>query len=93
MNYLVSRSAFFKFGFVNSITTIIVGQILSIVIKHTEAAAFFFYIDMRVGNQGKEFEKAAIANQIAQQSGSEDEKKIAEENLIKAFKAFVKLTN
>jgi hypothetical protein len=71
----------------------IVGKVLEIAIRETEIGAFFLYIDLRTSAQGRDFEKAARANLLKQQTGTPEEKAAAEKELISAFKSFVKLTN
>lgn len=75
----------------NPILGFFVGWVLTIAIKYTEFGAFYQYTDLRVGAQAKDFEEAAIKNQIAQQSGSKEEKRNAEINLIRAFDKFASL--
>ena len=58
-----------------------------------EMLVFFKYIDTRVGNQANAFNEAALLNHKAQQSGSKEEKKAAEEKLWKLAKEFLVLTN
>lgn len=57
----------------------------------TEMAAFFYYIDTRVGKQSQGFEAAAFENFRVQQTGTKEEKKRAEENLWKEFEPFARL--
>ena len=54
---------------------------------------FFFYIDMRVKGQGKDFEAKMAAHLEAQKSGDPARISKAEKELRDAFKAFVKITN
>lgn len=82
-----------QFAFLNNIASFIVGKVLEYAIKEGEVGAFFLYIDMRVGVQSKSFTDAALYNSKAQVNGTPEEKKIAEENLINSFRAFVKFTN
>ena len=84
----------------NPIVLKIVKMILEPLLKHiftylpfqTELAAFFYYIDTRVGSQSQGFEAAAFENFRIQQTGTKQEKKDAEEKLWKAFEPFARLT-
>lgn len=69
----------------------LVGWVLTIAIKYTEFGAFYQYTDLRIGDQAKDFEAAALANQAAQLNGTKEEKINAEKNLIKAFDRFFSL--
>lgn len=70
-----------------------VGKLLGVAIDKTEMGAFFIYVDMRSAQQSNEFERAAIDNYNIQRTGTDEQKKIAEANLILTFKRFIKLSN
>jgi hypothetical protein len=53
--------------------------------KDAELAVFFAYINFNVNQQGHDFIQAVLQNKLAQQTGTEDEKKIAQKNLINLF--------
>lgn len=93
INYIKSKAPFFLIPVLNPITSLIVSKILEILLKETEFAAFFYYIDTRTSHQGELFAQMAYRNYIAQQFGSEIEKKIAQENLENAFKTLVKFAS
>jgi len=57
-----------------------------------EMMIFFKHIDFRTNNQGKDFVAAMIKNHIAQQTGSENDKKQAEEELINTSNIFITLS-
>lgn len=57
----------------------------------TEFQAFFFFIDTRVGQQGRDFENAAYKNREAQTNGTKEEKQKAENELWVAFKNLASL--
>lgn len=88
---LVSRSTFFALPFFNPITKLFVEYIVKSIAVKLETQSFFWFIDMRVGAQGKDFEKAALENFIAQREGTPEEKKRAEENLKIHFRALAVL--
>lgn len=69
----------------------IVEEIMEILIRESEFAIFFKYIDLRVDSQSKDFSDAAVRNYHAQMSGTPEEKAKAEAELIQAFKNFAKL--
>lgn len=88
MRYLVTQFPWMGAALINPIIGLVVGYILGVAIKYTEFGAFFQYTDLRVGNQAKSFEEAAIKNQLAQASGNKEEIRRAEIELIKAFDNF-----
>lgn len=57
----------------------------------SELSAFFYFIDTRVGKQGREFEDAAYKNREAQENGTKQQKIDAENNLWDKFKILVSL--
>lgn len=79
--------------FLTPVIGYVVGLALEIAIEKTELGMFFLYIDLRTSAQGRDFEKAARANLDLQKTGSPEQREAAEKELIRAFKAFVKLTN
>lgn len=91
MRYLVAQFPWMGAALINPIIGLVVGYILGVAIKYTEFGAFYQYTDLRIGNQAKGFEEAAIRNQLAQQSGNKEEIRRAEKELIKAFDTFVSL--
>lgn len=88
MKYIITKWAWAGGALINPIIGLVVGFVLEVAIKYTEFGAFFIYTDMRVGNQAKAFEEAAIRNQLAQANGTKEEKRAAEIALIKAFDRF-----
>lgn len=92
IEYIVTRAPFFKLPFFNFFLSHIVQEILRIAIKQTELGAFFMYIDLRTHKQGVVYEAAALKNKLAQESGTDEEKRLAEENLINSFRMLAKLT-
>ena len=93
MEHLVLKWSFFALPFVNPVTNLAVKYIVQLLAKQAETAAFFLYIDMRVGKQAKDFESAAIRNFMAQRTGTPEERKDAEEKLKAAFSLFVRLSS
>lgn len=84
---------FFKLPIIGWLTEAIIKKIISTVVDLGEMQAFFWYIDMRTSEQGAAFENAAKENRKAQESGTPEEKKRAEENLINTFRDFAKLNH
>jgi hypothetical protein len=93
MMELTSRAAFLAWPFFNPLINMFVKYVVTYIAKYGETAAFFLYIDMRVGEQSKDFEAAAMANFMAQKTGTLEEQKRAEENLKIKFAAFAQLRN
>ena len=90
---LVSAIPFFKIPVIGYISEFIIRKAVSILVNLAEMQMFFMYIDMRTADQAKDFELAAINNRKAQESGTEEEKQIAEQNLINSFRIFAKLSS
>lgn len=90
---LLTAVPFLFWGPLGPLTKMVITKAITVAYSKAEMAVFFKYIDMRVDAQGSAFSEAAIKNHIAQQTGTEDEKKLAEANLIAAFKPFIKLSN
>ena len=85
MDYIVAQIPALGKGIAGAIVNPVIGffitQALEGIIEGAETAAFFLYIDMRVGDQGKDFEAAAYENYRAQREGTPEEKLRAENNL------------
>lgn len=88
MEFLISKSAFFGLSFINPIMAYIVSKVVTILIEKTDVAIFFLYIDMRVGEQAKNYETAALNNHYAQIGTDEELKKKTEADLIRTFTEF-----
>ena len=88
----VSAVPFLAWPFFNPITKMAVEWAVTKLVTSGETAAFFLFIDMRVGKQAKGFEQAAIENAVAQLKGTAEEKKNAEQNLKIAFRDFIRIT-
>ena len=93
MKFLVSRFPFMGWAIVNPILGFVIGQVLEALITRGEMMAFFGYIDWRTDKQGKAFEEAAAANAKAQNGGTDEEKRIARENLIRVADEFFNLAS
>jgi len=93
MQYLVAKIPFLALPIINPLAAFVVGYILKIAIRESEFAAFFLYIDLRTNKQGVAFVDAAAANRIAQETGTPEQKAVAEKALIDSFRAFAKFTN
>ena len=78
---------------VRNIVESLISRVIGFFLDQTELKAFFVYTDFRTSKQGNEFYQAAINNQRAQQEGTDEEKRLAEEDLIKSFNSLVKLTS
>lgn len=90
--YLVAQFPFLAWvGFRQVIQAIVTG-ILESIADDADMRAFFLYIDVRTSQQGREFEAAAIANRRAQESGTDEEKIRAEEELWVKFIPFARLS-
>lgn len=91
--YLVAQIPFLGFALVAPQVKIILRFFIGKMLEHGETAAFFYYIDTRVGSQHDGFEKAALEYHRILETGTDEEKKRAEENLKLKFSEFVRLTS
>lgn len=90
---LLLEAPFLFWGPLGPFTKMVITKVVTKAYEQGEMAVFFKYIDMRVDAQGSAFSAAAIKNFQVQQTGTEDEKKKSEQELIAAFKSFAKLSN
>ena len=72
----------------NPLVGFIIDRLLVYLVQQTEFGLFFWYIDTRVSNQGRDFASAAIENRKAQASGTDMEKANAEKRLRDTFYQF-----
>ena len=93
MTNLISKVSWIAWPFINPVTELFVRYVVTQVATAGETAAFFMFIDMRVGKQSDAFEAAALRNYNAQRTGTAQEKLDAEANLKRTFAEFVSLTN
>jgi hypothetical protein len=97
MEFIVAKIPQLGVGILGAVANPILGYFIGLALEGittaAETAAFFLYIDMRVGQQGKDFEAAAYANYNAQRNGTPQEKANAEKQLKTALRKLVVLTN
>lgn len=79
--------------FVQAIAGAFLDSVLTYLSNHSEMEIFFKFIDWRGAAQNKDWVAAAYANHAAQQNGTKQEKKDAEEALWVAARNFIKLTS
>lgn len=77
----------------NLLVNLIVDKIMGSLADNGEIGAFFVYVNFNVDSQGRAFMEAAINNHNVQMNGSEEEKKIAENNLKDAFRKLIRFSN
>lgn len=80
-------------SFLTRLITKLLEKLFTWMANQKEMLIFFKNTDFRVSRQGKDFIRDAQANFEAQQNGTEEEKRNAEEQLKKSFKAFASLRN
>lgn len=90
---IITKLPFLAWGPLAPLLQLIIDKLVGIILDQTELAVFMKYIDIRTTLQGRDFYKAMEDNQLALKNGSDNDKKIAEQNLKDTFRAFVKLTN
>jgi hypothetical protein len=83
---LVKQLPFLAFPVINPIFNFFVQRAVTILIDYSEFAAFFAYVDLRVDAQARTFQRAILQNHKAQQTGTEEEKALAEKELIDRFR-------
>jgi hypothetical protein len=91
--YLTKKAPFLFVPVIGPVVSLILGKVVEILVRETEYAIFFQYIDMRVDSQGRAFSEAARKNAEAQRSGTPEQKASAEKELIEKFRALVILRN
>lgn len=90
---LVALTGFFGLPLISGLVDWALEKILTIIATKAETQIFFFFIDMRVAEQGRDFESAALNYWKIQQSGNEEARKEAESELIKKFVPLVKFAS
>lgn len=69
-----------------------VNWVSTAITKDIELAVFFTYINFNVNSEGHDFIQAVLQNKLAQQSGTQDEKNMAQKNLENAFSKLIPVT-
>lgn len=88
--YLTSSFPFFSLPLVSSLTGLVVGKIIEIVVQKTELSFYFMHVDSYTGQQATKFEQAAKAHDEAIQKGDPNEISKAEQDLIDAARNLIK---
>jgi hypothetical protein len=76
----------------NLITNEIIDWVAKELSKNAEMAVFFAFINFNVNQEGHDFMEAVVANNVAQKTGTEDEKRISEEKLKDTFTKLIVLS-
>lgn len=90
---ILTKLPFLNWGPLPSILKWGLRKIFSLAVFKTEVGAFFKFIDFRSSAQGRAYHKSISAYLKAKKDGSAEEIKVAETNMVNAFRALVKLTN
>lgn len=90
LSYFAKKIPFLTTKFMNPITTYLVDVFLKILIRETEFAVFFMYIDLRTSFQAKRFEKSAMEYENAKKSNDQAKIKEYESRLINDFRLLAK---
>lgn len=93
MTELVALTGFFALPLIGPLTNWAVEKILTLVATKAETQAFFLFIDMRVAEQGRDFESAAMNYWKLAQGTDLQAIKEAENELIKKFIPLVKFAS
>lgn len=91
IKYLALKVPFFTLSIPAGIAKIVVEQILTIVVKNTSLGIYFLRVDLSVGKQAKDFERAAKENEKAQLSGDKKAIEKAERELVERARDLIKL--
>lgn len=92
VEFITTNFPFLAKAYISPFISFGVGLGIEALAKHAEMGLFFYFIDMRVGQQGKDFERAAYDNFKAQK-GEPWEKANAEKNLRAALRNLAVFTN
>lgn len=92
MNYLTIRYPFLKIPLLGSIMQFFVEKILNILISFPEFWAYSLSVLITVKHQESAFNDAVNANTQALLTGTDEEKKKAQQNLIDAARNFIRIT-
>jgi len=90
LKYFCAEFAFFTLPIVNPIFKIVIKKIITVLINYTELGAYFIYVDNFTQEQAAKFQEAAQKNKEAQANGTDEQKKIAEQELIARARDLVK---
>lgn len=93
MTKVITKLPFLGAPYISPVVSYLLSKLIEFIFNQAEVLIFLGYIDIRINAQGTAFIQAADLNLKAQQSGTPEEKKKAEEVLIEKFKAFARLTN
>lgn len=92
LSYFARNIPFLTSKFMNPITTYLIEVFLKILIRETEFAVFFMYIDLRTSFQAKRFEASAMEYENAKKSGNKQKIKDIESKLIDDFRLLAKFS-
>lgn len=93
MTELVAITGFFALPLIGPLTNWAVDKIITIIATKAETQAFFLFIDMRVAEQGRDFESAAMNYWKLTQGADIQAIKEAENELIEKFIPLVKFAS
>jgi hypothetical protein len=88
IEYLTKQFPYLFIPVLGPVVSFVIGKLVEILVRETEFAIFFKYIDLRVDSQGRAFSQAAMNNYDAQKNGTPEEIKKAELELIDKFRKF-----
>lgn len=91
VNYLVSQMPFFGWVLIKPITGLVVGVVVDVLITKTALGVKFLQIDYQVNQEVRDFMKAAELNQKTQATGTPEQKKATQDEVIKAARALLSL--
>ena len=90
---LVLRLPFLAWGPIGPFVSLCLQKLCEIIVNETEVAIFCAYVDFRVNRQSDTFTAKALENFKMQKEGTDEQKRIAEKELIDSFRTFIKLTS
>lgn len=93
MTYLRAHLPFLNLPVIRNITKAFIEFIIQILVDKTELGAYFIYSDMLTSEQAKKFGEAAKKNQEIQESGTDEEKRLAQLELINRARDLIRLNH
>lgn len=93
MSYITAQVPPLGLPIIRQIVSWCIGKVLVYLTDSTELGAYFIYTDFRVNSQGNDFIAAALNNHRIQQTGSAEEKKASEKELMQKFADFARISS
>ncbi len=93
MTYLMTQSPFFSIPIIKLLVSSIVKSVIEITVRYTELGAYFIYVDTFTEAQVEALKASMLVNKLAQESGDNEAKKKAENDLVASARAIIKFAH